>query len=434
MKFLLLLILSTTIGYAVGQDLSCLRDSAIALAENERYVEAVKVMTKVIAREPYSHDHYARRGTYHYHCDNFKAFLSDMDSACKYSENHYQERFTYQWKAYYYQGQNNFKEVVSAYSRIMQFSRLDLEESLTYAYSRYRIGEYDSARFFIENCREYDELLPEQQVIFLHYLISFHQYTYCNEEIVQCAKKILSIEPDNEKAINSYLSALIDEEDLSSSIALIDSKIHQFPHRKQLIYMRGQVYAFFKNYNKALEDYLTIKNDSTSQIDTDQKMWKAFQGLNQFENADSLIKEAQKNDSDDVFYFNALAWNSMLAGNYQTGLNHINKAIRLEPKEGSNIDTRGTIYYQLKNYQLAIEDFNTALKLDTSLYSSNYYRGLCYMKLGDKSKACIDFTKCKNEQIDYLVNDINVRELIEVNCASKPIVKPAPVSQKAKRP
>tara|TARA_B100001250_G_scaffold392308_1_gene394004 strand:+ start:2936 stop:4216 length:1281 start_codon:yes stop_codon:yes gene_type:complete len=98
-------------------------------------------------------------------------------------------------------------------------------------------------------------------------------------------------------------------------------------------------------------------------------------------------------------------------GNYHDGIENLNKAIELDPSDGSSFANLGYCRQLLEDYDEAINNYNQAIKLvnnDESFYNN---RGCCYEELGEYGEAIKDYTRAislKPEEIILFLNRAEV--------------------------
>ncbi len=87
--------------------------------------------------------------------------------------------------------------------------------------------------------------------------------------------------------------------------------------------------------------------------------------------------------------------------NYGQSIEHLSRAIELDPAFTLAFKSRGAAYLRLGRAEEAIADFNTAIGLDSSTARAYHLRGLAYEKTGEHDKALGDFNKALELKSDY---------------------------------
>ena len=81
-------------------------------------------------------------------------------------------------------------------------------------------------------------------------------------------------------------------------------------------------------------------------------------------------------------------------GQYEKGLDAVNKGIDLSPSEFDMYEMRGTIKAKLGDLSGGLDDLNKSLKLNPNSPSAIYLeRGIIYLMMGDKASSQKDFDK-----------------------------------------
>ena len=99
-------------------------------------------------------------------------------------------------------------------------------------------------------------------------------------------------------------------------------------------------------------------------------------------------------------------------GNYHDGIENLNKAIELDPSDGSSFANLGYCRQLLEDYDEAINNYNQAIKLvnnDESFYNN---RGCCYEELGEYGEAIKNYTRAislNSQEVTLYLNRAEVR-------------------------
>jgi tetratricopeptide (TPR) repeat protein len=87
--------------------------------------------------------------------------------------------------------------------------------------------------------------------------------------------------------------------------------------------------------------------------------------------------------------------------NYGQSIEHLSRAIELDPVFTLAFKSRGAAYLRLGNAEEAIADFNTAIGMDSSTARAYHLRGLAFEKTGEHDKALGDFNRALELKSDY---------------------------------
>ena len=101
----------------------------------------------------------------------------------------------------------------------------------------------------------------------------------------------------------------------------------------------------------------------------------------------------------------ALAYEETQSGKYDVAIQHINEAIKIEPKFVDAYLSRAGVYSTIKNYALSVKDFETGISLD-SIYSNSYLLpySIALAGLGEFDKAL----QKVNKFLNHLINNIKL--------------------------
>jgi len=105
---------------------------------------------------------------------------------------------------------------------------------------------------------------------------------------------------------------------------------------------------------------------------------------------------------------NEIAQNKFEAGmaefvnhNYEQSIQHLSRAIELDPALTIAFKSRGAAYLRLNKIEQAIADFNAVVDMDPANARAFHLRGLAYEKTGENNKALDDFNRALELKADY---------------------------------
>ncbi len=87
--------------------------------------------------------------------------------------------------------------------------------------------------------------------------------------------------------------------------------------------------------------------------------------------------------------------------NYGQSIEHLSRAIELDPAFKIAFKSRGAAYLRLNKTEEAIADFNAVVDMDPANARAFHLRGLAYEKTGDNDKALDDFNRALALKADY---------------------------------
>ena len=142
-----------------------------------------------------------------------------------------------------------------------------------------------------------------------------------------------------------------------------------------------------------------------------------YDGLNQWPQAETAIKQAQTLAPDRPEVLNFLGYGWINQGQHiQEGMDLVRRALQLQPKSGAVIDSLGWGYYKLGQYDEALGFIEEAVQLDPSDAEVNDHLGDIYKAMGRNVEANYEWTrvlslKATNREL------ASVRQKIDANTA-----------------
>ena len=121
----------------------------------------------------------------------------------------------------------------------------------------------------------------------------------------------------------------------------------------------------------------------------------------------SLLRQALREDPDNVRYMQQLALALAEMGDHEEAIALLDNDIRIQPDETSNHFNRARFKQILGRYDEAIEDYTIELSLkDGKDAGAHLYRGMAYREIGEEEKALEDFNAITGDA------DMKDRELV----------------------
>jgi tetratricopeptide (TPR) repeat protein len=173
---------------------------------------------------------------------------------------------------------------------------------------------------------------------------------------------------------------------LDKGFADFDKAVRLYPHERTF-FTRGMAYLNINRYDKAIPDLM-------KSIDLNPKFGEAYYGLSLIKaNQDSLDLAIQLCDkADKLSYQPGLSRQIRFTiyqkkGDFKSVVNGLTEAIKLDPKNPTNYNSRGLAKNQLKQYKEAISDFDYAIKLDSKMAFAYNNKAFALLKLKQLDKA-----------------------------------------------
>lgn len=137
------------------------------------------------------------------------------------------------------------------------------------------------------------------------------------------------------------------------------------------------------------------KLEELKKIYPDASFLPFYQGMNllmqeEHEEASKYFARAEAIQPDSesrslsAFYF---AYSLSRLDRWPEAIEHLTRAIELDPRVKEYFNLRGVAYFKQKDYEPAIQDFQKALQLDSGSVMDMFNLGMCYKELGRKQAA-----------------------------------------------
>ncbi|MGD9235501.1 MAG: tetratricopeptide repeat protein [Desulfobacterales bacterium] len=92
---------------------------------------------------------------------------------------------------------------------------------------------------------------------------------------------------------------------------------------------------------------------------------------------------------------------SFLKSNYEESIEHLSRAIDIDPKHSLAYMSRGSAYFRSDRLDEAIADFDRAIELEPKLARPYHLRGLAKERQGNDAEAIADFEKAIELDSEY---------------------------------
>lgn len=158
----------------------------------------------------------------------------------------------------------------------------------------------------------------------------------------------------------------LDNQNYTKAEKLINQSLEINPNYVEAYMIKGDLFALFDFYDKALENYEKAKS-------LDRRLPQIYYNI-----GNCLIHQGKSSEA----------------------LMSMRKAITLDPTYVLGYYGRSILYLSKKQYDKAIEDFNTILNLNAYFFPAVKGRGIAHLNKGDFKEAIVDFNTVLNFDLD----------------------------------
>jgi len=189
-------------------------------------------------------------------------------------------------------------------------------------------------------------------------------------------KRALNIKPDDLTALSALGYTLNQLKEDNKALVILDKALSIDPKNLQVISIIALINETRKNYQVS----------------------------------DSLYQKALKIDTANVLIMNNYAYSlAERKIRLQDALSMSKKAVEMEPKNASYLDTIGWVYFQLEDYKHAKTNIEEAIKYESKNATILDHLGDIYFKMKDNSKA----VKLWQEAFELDQTKIEIKQKIE---------------------
>jgi tetratricopeptide (TPR) repeat protein len=176
---------------------------------------------------------------------------------------------------------------------------------------------------------------------------------------IKTLNKVLTIDPNNEIALQAKGAALTNLRNYTQAMPYIDKALAIDPNNSAALNSKGNALAGFHNYTQAIQYY-----DRALTIDPNYK---------------------------DALFSKGAALYGL--GNYPQAIQYYDRALTIDPSYKDAINGKGNVLYGLGNYPQAIQYFGKALAIDPNDEIALTGKGLALDNLGNHTQAIQYYNK-----------------------------------------
>ncbi|MEQ9425693.1 MAG: tetratricopeptide repeat protein [Cyclobacteriaceae bacterium] len=176
--------------------------------------------------------------------------------------------------------------------------------------------------------------------------------------------KAIELKPEYIEAIFNRSNALVELGRFEKAHEDLDKVGLAFPDTSTVYFAKGLVYSKSGHYKLSLDEFMSASEIDPNNIEIPINLATAYYYLNDFENAESYLKNAIKLDSEHPNIFNLKSLIALKRQDYMEALDWINEALNKAPNDPYLINNRGFVYIQLDSLEKAETDINESLRID----------------------------------------------------------------------
>jgi clan AA aspartic protease (TIGR02281 family) len=183
-------------------------------------------------------------------------------------------------------------------------------------------------------------------------------------EAIECFSKAIDQEPKN--GLYYYFRATcfdyLDEK--TSALKDINSAINYFSKKEKIEFaeafeFRGDIYNYFEEYNKAIDDYTEGIRIKPTNLDFYFNRANVYFNLKKYSLSEADYKKILSIDESSVRAYAGLSRTSLENDKIVDAEAYANKAIKMNPDYSGGYVYRGNVYLKKKEYESAIDDYIT---------------------------------------------------------------------------
>jgi len=167
-------------------------------------------------------------------------------------------------------------------------------------------------------------------------------------------------------------------EKFEKALSRINSGLKKYSDYSHFYFLKGSVYSSLNKNQKAIKNYQKAYQLSPDNLQYAHTIANFWEKMKNFDKSDSLYKELIKKNPQDAISYNNLAYSYAVREiNLDKAIQYVNKALSIEPKNPSFLDTKGWILYKKGNLKKAKN------LIQQSLENINNGNAEIYEHLGD---------------------------------------------------
>lgn len=183
-------------------------------------------------------------------------------------------------------------------------------------------------------------------------------------------------------------------ENYENAIKLYLEAKRRFPDNLEAPQALGRLYSDKHLYDLALDEYLTLYDNRSTDYDIIYKVAETYGLLNRNSDSIDFFERGLRLFPGDLDYVQGLAWMYFKVEDYQKGIELLNETIR---KHGTNRNyemTLGTIYSNLFEYELSREHYLESIRLARN-EGADFFSSIAYYNLSILEVAFYEYKRAR---------------------------------------
>ncbi len=235
----------------------------------------------------------------------------------------------------------------------------------------------------------YQELVKSNPNPYNHFLlINAYRMNRQYDQALSLGKEQYESNPDDENLALVYGRALADSGKPREGAEILNKLLRNNPSNLDIYINLSQIYLQAKLYGDAEKILLRAGELEPSEDRVKYQLASVYEKKEDFDRAESLLKEILKKDPKDAMALNYIGY--MLADRgvrLNEAVAYVQQALEMEPQNGAYLDSLGWAYYKLNDLEKAEKYLLLAVEYEKRDPVIHDHLGDLYFKTGNLEKA-----------------------------------------------
>lgn len=245
-------------------------------------------------------------------------------------------------------------------------------------------------------------LEPDNQKYYLELGELFYCSKQYNETIKMCYKA-LEIDKTSPKAYLLRGKVCLVTKSYGCTILFCNKAINNTDDEDiilQCLKKRGEAKHALENYSEAYNDFLTVLQYDSLDVNTLYSISDIQMKLNKDDEAIRTFKKIIRIEASNFRAYKMLGLILIKMDKNKEAIEFLNKGLKFTPKDAELYCHLGHANYKEKDYNLALSNISKSLNINQDNPVAYKIRALVYLELNQEEKACNDFFK--SLQLGYI--------------------------------